>query len=467
VEFGLKVVYTSLADSLSTTICLTPMIKPTRFVSFWSIVSVTLLACGCSEDHRFPGVWKEPPGLYAAQQRALSDTSLWRWWPSDNYTGLIDSLALTDSSGEYGDPIGLLLRHFPGESVDSNFTIHLTFLTPVVEVGESPLYVYSVQTGVDPVRYFHERTGLVSDVSVSGDTVDFWHNISGALISNPHHWLILPPRSILAPLQDLSCQVDLHYPGIDSVVSFSGRRGKPGAVDPEAYYCWLGYRLREGTYNVSGGTTRFVYDFETTELENVSYRTIDTILGDMRRADTTQLRVVRTLPTAERLSTLSERVASSLSDVTASLFARALVEDRRGLGLMVSPVAETLAPDGSAYFLVGLMNMGLPTAVRNSPSNWQVGGEGTSAREKEDSTTSSDRIEDWFVLPHRSFFGQLVNARCPTLPNREGLAPECSGEPLAPGEYVIPIRYQRTIYDESGRPMSVDLRDTVRYVVRY
>lgn len=197
-----------------------------------------------------------------------------------------------------------------------------------------------------------------------------------------------------------------------------------------------------------------------------SYAYTWTPLDTIQRADTVQLQVVRRKAEAERLSTLSDGLEGSLPRLATSVFARALVDELGGLGLFVSPVANTLSLDGSPYFMVALLNMGVPTSIQNGNSNWHLGDAGTVVRESEEAIKRSEQLKDWLLLPHRSFFGQLVSARCPVLPNREGVTQQCSAGPLEPGEYAIPVQYQRTIYDEAGRPSSVDLRDTVRYVVR-
>lgn len=427
-----------------------------------SVTSMATMACGSSESND-RGVSE----LSAIEAQSL-DTLTAGWRPvqfPNTYTGLVDSLALTDSTGVFGDPIDLLEYREPLRAgADSSFTLEATLLTPVVEVGESPILVVSIQTNEDSVRFENDLGFSYWVLAQSGDTL-FPLLFDSASVAWPETWLVLPPRSILAHVQNLSCIVRIYH---SLRLSDDVERGSvtPGVVDTSRYSCPYGYELPPGTYRVVVDYRRDVERFDAVVREDGRHDYTRTVLGTVHRADTVQLRVVGGKTEAEKSLVHSDRLDGSLPELTASVFARTFVEERRGLSLTVSPVAGMLTVDASPYLIVGLLNMGRPTAIQNGSLNWHVGGVGRGGRENEEAIERSERLKHWLLLPHRSFFGQLVSARCPVLPNREGVTQQCPAVELEPGEYVIPVRYRRTIYDEAGRQSSVDLRDTARYVVR-
>lgn len=417
------------------------------------------------------GVQAESSVIDAATDQ-IWDTTTPGWRPvasPGHYTGLIDSLAFNDSVGVFGDPIDLLPYRGPlGETADSNFTLDVALLTPVVEVGESPLLVVAVQTEDDSVRFEDKCSYTYMVLDESGELVDP-SVLDPGLYSGCESWLVVPPWTVLAHLQDLSCIVSLYSPGRISETPQPDRRADPGVADPTKYGCRYGYELPVGTYSVVVRYARSVARIGWVRRESGEPDLRRTELGTVLRADTVQLRVVRRRDEAERLErlvALSQGLSGSLRDLMASVFAHVLVEGRQRLSLTASPAARILAVDGSPHIMVSLINMGLPTAIQNEGLNWHVGDWAGTGEEGEPTRSSSERLKGWLLLPHRSFIGQLVNARCPMLPNRADVAVPCSKEALEPGEYVIPIRYQRTIFDEAGRPISVDLRDTVRFTVK-
>ena len=135
-----------------------------------------VVAAACGPNDRSESRIAELAAIEARWEQEGLDAAKAGWRPvalPHSYTGLVDSMALTDSSGVYGDPIDLLPYREPlGETADSGFTLDVMLLTPVVRVGESPLLVVSIQTDDTPVRFEDDIGFTYSIFNQSGEAPD-------------------------------------------------------------------------------------------------------------------------------------------------------------------------------------------------------------------------------------------------------------------------------------------------------